>query len=137
MQMPVALSRVRLPVAALAVAAVGAAYVGAVDPHRAGHYPTCPFLALTGRYCPGCGGLRMTHDLVNGKIGSAFHDNALIFLLLPFVGYLWVRWATASARGEAGISSRLLRPAVLWGLCGVAAVFWVVRNLPFGHALAP
>ena len=35
-----------LGVAALAAAAVGV--VAAVDPNEAGHYPTCPFLSLTG-----------------------------------------------------------------------------------------
>ncbi|GMA37439.1 DUF2752 domain-containing protein [Demequina litorisediminis] len=46
---------VPLAVGAGALAAV--TYVGNVDPHEGGHYPTCPSLLLTGFYCPGCGSL--------------------------------------------------------------------------------
>ena len=36
-----------------------------------GHYPTCPFLAITGWYCPGCGSLRAVHDLLHGDLAGA------------------------------------------------------------------
>ncbi|HEX8006255.1 MAG TPA: DUF2752 domain-containing protein, partial [Trebonia sp.] len=51
-------------VAAITVAATG--YVAAVDPNAAGHYPLCPFLAVSGFYCPGCGTLRAVHALAHG-----------------------------------------------------------------------
>jgi hypothetical protein len=36
------------PWTVLAGVAAVAGYVAAIDPNRPGHYPTCPFLALTG-----------------------------------------------------------------------------------------
>jgi uncharacterized protein DUF2752 len=124
------------PVGVLAGVATAMALVAAVDPNEPGHYPTCPFLWATGLYCPGCGSLRMVHALTHGHVGEAFGRNPLAFLLIPVVGTLWLRWAGCVARGEP-MSSRLLRPAAGWMFGGLLIAYWIVRNLPFGHALAP
>lgn len=124
------------PYAALGAVAAASAYVAAVDPGHPGHYPTCPFLAVTGHYCPGCGTLRMVHALTHGHVAEAFGYNALAFLALPAVAYLWVRWAAAARRGRP-LQATLLRPWAIIAFTVVTVVFWVVRNLPAGHALAP
>ena len=67
-------SRAR-PWVVLACFAAVAAYVSMVDPDESGHYPTCPFLYLTGYYCPGCGSLRMVHALTHGQVGQGFGRN--------------------------------------------------------------
>ena len=53
--------------ATAALLGLGVALVAAVDPHTSGRYPTCPFHAVTGLWCPGCGGLRAVHDLTHGS----------------------------------------------------------------------
>jgi hypothetical protein len=126
----------RAPYAVLAAVAAGAAYVAAVDPNRPGHYPVCPFLAITGYYCPGCGTLRMVHALTHGHVAEAFGRNALAFLTLPVLAYLWVRWAVAARRGRP-LRSTLVGPWPAIVFAAVIVVFWVVRNLPAGHVLAP
>ncbi|WP_026314036.1 DUF2752 domain-containing protein [Actinomadura flavalba] len=128
--------RVAGPVSVAAGVVAGVILVASVDPHEPGHYPTCPALALTGWYCPGCGGLRMTNSLAHGDLGAAFGSNPLLVLLLPLAVYLWGRWTWASARGER-LRDPLLRPVVGGVLAVVFVVYWIVRNLPFGHALAP
>ncbi|ACY98421.1 MULTISPECIES: DUF2752 domain-containing protein [Thermomonospora] len=128
--------RLRGPLAVLAAAGAAVLLVATVDPHESGHYPPCPLLAATGLYCPGCGALRMIHSLAHGDLAAAFGRNPLLFVLLPFLGYLWVRWAVLSARGRP-MASLLLRPGVAYVLVGVVVVYWVVRNLPFASALAP
>lgn len=124
------------PYGVLGGVAAGTVLVAFLDPHEKGHYPTCPFLLMTGLYCPGCGGLRMVNDLAHGDVGAAFGSNPLLFLLIPFAVYLWARWAVLSARGAA-MHSVLLRPRPVYGLVAVIAAFWIVRNLPFAHVLAP
>lgn len=126
----------RGPLAVLACAAAAAAYVSMVDPNESGHYPTCPFLWLTGYYCPGCGSLRMVHSLTHGQVSQGFGRNPLAFVMLPVLGYLWVRWVISSRRGEP-LQSRLFHRWVIWAFTAIVLVYWVVRNLPFGHALAP
>jgi len=124
------------PAAVLAVTAAGVAMVTVVDPHEPGHYPTCPFLALTGFYCPGCGAMRMVNSLTHGHLGAAFGLNPLLFLLLPVFVYLYGRWSVLSARGEP-MSSVLFRPWVAQVFLVVLVAYWILRNLPFAHALAP
>ncbi|MFC0041996.1 DUF2752 domain-containing protein [Actinomadura rayongensis] len=121
-------------VAAVTVGAV--TLIGLVDPHEHGHYPSCPFLAISGYYCPGCGGLRMVNSLVHGHVGAAFGSNPLAFLLLPVALYLWGRWTWLAAHGER-MRSALFTPAAGWTAFGIALVYWIVRNLPFAHVLAP
>jgi Protein of unknown function (DUF2752) len=128
---PSATSRERLYGAlGTGAAAVGAlAYVGIGDPHRPDFaFPTCPFKALTGWNCPGCGGLRMTHDLLHGDFAAAVVDNVFLLVGLPMLlVWLLVRWR----RGE-----RLMPlPAIV--VIAIAAITWtVVRNLP-GFPLVP
>lgn len=124
------------PALVLAGMAAVVVLVATVDPHEPGHYPACPFLWTTGLYCPGCGTLRVINSLAHGRPGAAFGLNPLVFVLLPVLAYLWGRWTMLSARGEP-MRSALLQPRVIYVFVAVVAVFWIVRNLPFGAALAP
>jgi hypothetical protein len=122
-----------LGVAALAAAAVGV--VAVVDPNDAGHYPTCPFLALTGQACPGCGSLRAVHALAHGDVGTALSLNLLTVLAVVPLVVIWARWL---GRTRSGTSRHTVAPApVLWGLLVVVVAFGVLRNLPTFGWLAP
>ena len=110
-------------------------YVGAVDPNQHGHYPTCPYLFLTGLYCPGCGTLRMIHALAHGHFGEAFGRNMLAFCMLPLLAFIWARWTMRLARGRP--RTTVADPRLIYGLFGVIVVFTVLRNIPFFHVLAP
>ena len=105
------------------------AYVGLRDPHAPGFgFPTCPFHLLTGWNCPGCGGLRMTHDLLHGDFGAAVVDNVFLLFGLPMLAlWLVLRW-------RSGVP---LMPKSAVATVIVAAVTWtVIRNLP-GFPLVP
>ncbi len=123
------------PLGTAAAALAATAYVGVVDPNDPGHYPTCPFLALTGAFCPGCGSLRAVHALATGDPAAAVGLNVLTVVGLVVLAVIWGRWAVRSWRGQPRSS---VAPAwSLYLMLGVAVVFWVVRNLPVGEALAP
>src|SRR5512139_1442187 len=57
-----------------------------VEPKN-GNLPKCFFHELTGLYCPGCGGQRSLHALLNGHLLTAIDYNLLFILLLPFILY--------------------------------------------------
>ena len=129
------LGSLRAPLATAGVVLAATAYVGLVDPNESGHYPTCPFLAVTGEFCPGCGSLRAVHALTHGDIWAAVGLNVLTVIATVAMAVLWGRWVVRSWRGRP---RTMVAPAwSLYLLAGVVLVFWVVRNLAVGQALAP
>ncbi|MFJ2782683.1 MULTISPECIES: DUF2752 domain-containing protein [unclassified Streptomyces] len=123
------------PLGTLAGVAAAFAYVGTVDPNEPGHYPVCPLLRFTGIYCPGCGGLRSAHAFVHGDLPAALGANALAVVGYGIFGVLLAVWLIRAVRGAP---PRLAVAPVWWWATGaVLALFTLVRNLPFGSALAP
>lgn len=120
-------------VAAGALAAVG--LVATVDPEQPGHYPTCPFLSLTGQFCPGCGSLRAVHALTRGDLSTAVSRNVLAVAAIPLLVALWFGWAHRVVTGAA--PRPFVRAGWLWALLAGVLAFWVLRNVPGGSWLAP
>ena len=110
-------------------------YVTLVDPNAQGNYPTCPWLLVTGWYCPGCGFLRMVHALGHAQFGAAFGLNQLAFVMVPVLLYAWGRWLVRGIRGRP--RETVLHPAFIWAFLVVLIGFWILRNLPAGAAFAP
>ncbi len=117
----------------LAAAAGGAALLvlHLRDPHVSGAYGFCPFHALTGLWCPGCGGLRAVHDLTYGDLTGALRENALVPPLLVVAVLGWAMWLVRG-RPPRGLSTRGTVVAVV-----VLVVFGVLRNTAVGRWLAP
>lgn len=127
--------RVAAPLAVLAGVAAAFAYVGTVDPNEPGHYPVCPLLRLTGFHCPGCGGLRSAHAFIHGDLGAALGANAVAVVGYAVFAVVWVMWLIRAVQGRP---LRIGLPTGWWWAVGsVLVIFSVVRNLPFGSALAP
>lgn len=91
---------------------------------------------MTGRYCPGCGGLRAVNDLTNGEFAAAASSNLLFVALIPVAIVVWIGWLRSQWRGDPG--PRDVNPYLLTGVSvAVLIAFAVVRNLSFGSWLAP
>ena len=123
------------PLGVAAAALVATGYVGAVDPNASGHYPTCPFLAITGLYCPGCGALRAVHALAHGDLMTALDRNPFTVVAVGYLVVTWFMWFQRSARGRP--LRWLAPPWVLYGVLGVILTFWVLRNIPGWTWLSP
>jgi Protein of unknown function (DUF2752) len=129
------LRSVRAPLGTAIAAFAAVTYVGLVDPNETGHYPTCPFLALTGYYCPGCGSLRAVHDLAHGHLTAAIGRNVLTVVGIILLAGIWVRWLRREWQGKERTTAA---PAwAMYLMLGVTLAFWLLRNLPVGAALAP
>lgn len=128
--------RMRAPMLTAAGLGVATLALRLRDPHVSHSWGVCPLYALTGVYCPGCGGLRGVNDLTHGHVGAAASSNLLLVCALPFAAYLLVRWTWATWRGDDATLVPPLPRAVTYSLAALVAVFWVLRNLP-GSWLAP
>ncbi len=120
--------RVTGPLAVAGAAVALAALLAVVDPGQPGHYPLCPFRAVTGLDCPGCGTLRAVHELATGHPLAALDQNALAVLFLPVLLLAWVGWLRRSWRGAARPAPH--PPFVPVAVLVVVLLWWVVRNLP-------
>jgi len=126
---------VLLPLGVAASAMIGVAYVANVDPSVSGHYPTCPFLAVTGWYCPGCGTLRAVHALAHFDVMTAWARNPLAVV---GAGYLLVTWVLWLERTVTGRRPSWLAPTwVTYAVPGAILIFWVLRNVPGWTWLSP
>ncbi|GGU20264.1 membrane protein [Streptomyces lavendofoliae] len=127
--------RLAPPLGILAGVAAAFAYVGTIDPNEPGHYPVCPLFRLTGLLCPGCGGLRSAHAFIHGDLPTALGANAVAVAGYAVFAVAMVFWLVGAVRGRPARIT--LRPVWWWSAGVVLALFSIVRNLPFGSALAP
>jgi Protein of unknown function (DUF2752) len=128
--------RVRGPALSAATVAVATLALHVRDPHVTHSWGVCPLYALTGIYCPGCGGLRGVNDLTNGHLGQAASSNLLMVLAIPVAVVLFARWSYAAWTGREISVIPTLPSAVTRGLVVLAVVFTLARNVP-GSWLAP
>lgn len=123
-----------------------AGFIGTVNPSSSSVYPLCPTQVLFGIDCPGCGGLRCVHELMNGNLGAAADHNLFVVLMLPLV---LIAIAAAIARKVSGtpdeppalfgnalgslrtVGVSINQRTLMWFLVIGMTVFTVARNLPF------
>ena len=106
------------PMALMSVVGIGAlVFLYFYNPQDIPFFPRCPFYALTGYKCPGCGTLRAIHALLHFRIAAAFKLTPFLFFAVPVVvGML--------------ASRRLAYNVALGRFILVATIgYWVLRNV--------
>ena len=114
----------------LAVGLAAAAGLFFFDPSQHGFYPRCFFKMMTRLDCPGCGGLRATHQLLHGHLRAAFALNPLFIAAIPVVAFFSFRALFERITGSK--SRRFMRyTTAVWIGGAIVIVFGVLRNLPW------
>ena len=103
---------------ALAFAGIGVlVFLYLYNPQDIAGFPRCPFYALTGYKCPGCGTLRAIHSALHLRFGDAWRFNPILFAAVPaMLALVFSRKFAAS-------------PAVGWTILAVTALYWILRNV--------
>ena len=88
----------------------------------------CPFHALTGLWCPGCGMTRMCLSLLRGDLSAAWASNPALMVLLPVLA------AVLGRMGAGYVRTGRTRPtrgesALIWAMATGLLLFGVWRNL--------
>lgn len=99
------------------------------SPERRQFIPPCPFKAVTGLDCPGCGAARSLVAVSEREFAAAFDHNLLVPFAAVAVVLAWARWTAA------GFGHRIWSPLAGSRASVVVLVtvltFWVLRLLPF------
>lgn len=129
----------RLVPPALVVGSLAAATVAlhVRDPHTEGSWGICPTKAFFGVDCPGCGGLRAVNDLSNLQLVDAASSNLLFVASIPFLAYMFVRWAWGRWTGRSWSPSDRSMTVSAFALIALMVLFTVLRNTTAGSWLAP
>ena len=95
---------------------------------RAGVNILCPFFALTGLYCPGCGTTRALFSLFDGKFLTAFRYNAFAPVLLPLIP-VYAVWRSICYIKDGGAGPKI-NEKLLFALHIALFLYGALRNLP-------
>jgi hypothetical protein len=100
------------------------------DPHTSSLFPPCPFRAVTGYHCAGCGSLRALHRLMHGDVWSALRLNPLMVISLPLMAFALVstKWRHLQPAWIGRLTSKPIWPK---SILTVLLLYWALRNLPF------
>ncbi|WP_407690111.1 DUF2752 domain-containing protein [Rubrobacter aplysinae] len=100
-----------------------------VNPTNSNLFPRCPFLAMTGCYCPGCGSLRAIHQLARGELVAALGLNPMMVLSVPFIAYYFTSQLKLTFFGQS-LRRFFIQPVFIWSLLLIILVYWILRNIP-------
>lgn len=123
--------RALLSVAMVFALVSGLLILRAFAPSASSFYPPCLFHKITGLHCPGCGGTRCLHALMNRRYAEAAHMNALFLVALPFLAWGALRWWWRWVRVLPQESGARMHPWLARGIAFSVVAFAVLRNLPW------
>lgn len=95
--------------------------------------PPCLIHKTTGLYCWGCGGQRAFHALLHGEFRAAFHNNLLIFFVIPLLAAVLY----SELFDDFRLFHYLRRRWVLLLAIGIFILFTIIRNLTGFEFLIP
>ncbi|WP_140937885.1 DUF2752 domain-containing protein [Sphingobacterium lumbrici] len=93
-------------------------------------FPKCPVKHITGLDCPGCGGQRALHHLLNGQFKQAFAQNQLLFFLTPYIvtGF-YLQIVPKPTLNELKLRKALYSHQAIRILLTVIIIFTIFRNI--------
>lgn len=115
--------------------AIGLALIAAlamltlVDPAQSVWVPKCPFKLLTGLQCPGCGGQRAAHALLQGDIVGALRYNWFLVYAGPYLLLLVTERFFLKGEWQQKVRGWAENKYVVWLYIVSYCVWLVVRNV--------
>lgn len=88
------------------------------------HLPACPFRAVTGVPCPGCGMTRLTDAVVHGRIGEAVGADPAGVGILAVLAVVAVTYLVQVVIRKDDPPGWMRSPLLLIGLAALVVVHW-------------
>ena len=91
----------------------------------------CPFYALTGLYCPGCGSGRAATALVHLDVLTALRNNILFVLYVLPCAYYIAKLYLKIVFGKDNLPWKEPKNGVYIFVILSFILYWILRNLPW------
>ena len=116
-------------IAAIVLVAVMVVVYRDNNPMESNMFPKCGFYFMTGYKCPGCGGQRAVHYLLNGEFKESFKQNPLFHIAaLYIITVLILKTPLFYPRHKKVLYALTgLYACIIW-FVGIIA-FWILRNI--------
>lgn len=106
----------------------GCTLLFAFRPEQVTWIPQCPFYALTGYQCAGCGTLRAIHCLLHLQFGQAWAYNPFMILTIPYLFVLALLWILPE-KHLPKLRFFAYHHVTIYVFLGLLFLWWVGRNL--------
>lgn len=117
-----------LLLAGVVVAAISALIIAYLSLSPDGSPPLrCPFKALTGLDCPGCGSQRAFQALLKGDFAAAWGYNPAALLAFPLAVFFII--VEAGRKKWPGLHRAVMSRAAIAAVGAAVVAWWIARNL--------
>jgi len=99
-----------------------------LNPAEYTYYPTCYLYLLTGKLCPGCGGMRGMHQLLHGNFREALKFNLLLIFVVPVGAYYLLSEFSILLFNKPFPEIPHSKP-VFYPVLFIVILYWIIRNL--------
>ncbi|MBQ1697888.1 MAG: DUF2752 domain-containing protein [Bacteroidales bacterium] len=116
-------------IAVIVLVAVVVVFYRNNNPLESKQFPKCGFYVATGYKCPGCGGQRAVHYLLNGEFKESFKQNPLFHIgALYMITVMLLKTPLFYPRHQRLLYALTGLYACIGWLVGIIA-FWILRNI--------
>jgi len=99
-----------------------------LNPAEYTYYPTCYLYLITGKLCPGCGGMRGMHQLLHGNLWEALKFNLLLAAVVPIGAYYLSSEVSILLLNKPFPHLPHSKP-VFYVVISLVTVYWILRNV--------
>jgi hypothetical protein len=92
------------------------------------YYPTCYLYFLTGKLCPGCGGMRGMYQILHGNLFEGLKFNLLLVLVIPVGAYYLLSEFSILLFNKPFPHLPYSKP-IFYIVLSIVILYWIIRNL--------
>lgn len=99
-----------------------------LNPAEYTYHPPCYLYLITGKLCPGCGGMRGMHHLLHGRFLDALHFNLMLLFAVP-IGLYYLLSQFSILFFDKAFPDIISKKYIFYPILVIALLYWILRNI--------